>query len=170
MIPLTNNKYIWTDVYKDTLYLKIRQVLKKFDLAVHTQDGINMNVREARKFFEIFDNDWKDGDVFRLSPYKMVYYTSGHGEVLSISCISTSDGTYTVGKGILLKGVEISHLRASIGDAKDQFFNASGSDDAFHRTMKDNFEKMLNSGAGAKNEVGRKKRKMDTAAGADVGQ
>ena len=76
MISLTNDKYIWTDVYKESLYLKIRHVQKRNGLVIHTQEGINMNAKEALKFFNIFNNPWKDGEVFKLSPYKMAHYTS----------------------------------------------------------------------------------------------
>ena len=54
--------------------------------------------------------------------YKIAHYVSGYGEVLNIvSVTEEDDGRRTAGKGIMLKGFEISTMCARIDDVRMQF-------------------------------------------------
>ena len=105
MISVTNNKYIWSNIFNDKLYLCIRLVEHYGNGKVyHTIEGVNLDTSEAYAFFNIFKSAWKSGEIFNLSPYKIAHYVSGYGEVLNIvSVTEEDDGRRTAGKGIMLK-------------------------------------------------------------------
>ena len=118
----------------------------------HTSEGVNLDASEAYAFFNIFKSAWKNGEIFNLSPYMIAHYVSGYGEVLNIVSVrEEDDGRRTAGKGIMLKGFEISTMCARIDDVRMQFTEHDTSLaavnvklDDFFKTMNSHLEASLN--------------------------
>ena len=150
MVAITHDKYVWMEIYSKKLYLKIRKVGTKKDGGVfHTREGVNMNKEEALKFFQAFDSDWKTIEIFHLSSTKVLYYDGEIEEVIVIAPYTCDDDGYHIesGKGIMLRGIEVTTLREVLEEVKQEFNSLNvGGESNIQQKLNEQLERTLNTG------------------------